>query len=48
VSPKIKFPQEWGRQGVEKTFVNDLGTLCFVIPMALFIKGENNVEAWSI
>ena len=47
VSPNLKLPQEWGRQGVEKTIVNDLGTLCFVIPMALFIKGENNVEAWS-
>jgi hypothetical protein len=24
VSHNLKFPQEWGKQGVEKTFVNDL------------------------
>jgi hypothetical protein len=47
VSPKIKFPQEWGKQGVEKTFVNDLGTFCSIIPRAVFIKDENNVGAWS-
>jgi hypothetical protein len=24
VSPNLKFPQEWGKEGVKKTLLNDL------------------------